>query len=87
MLQKSLEAKSYLFFYSSLPQRLAILVVSFDDKGGIHKVFQLQLVPIFLDCCGCEHLKRINLNYSLFKSESEKYGTATDMFTELCLLF
>lgn len=62
---KSLGGKSQFF----LSQTLAVLAVSIKDKE-IHNPFQLWLVSIFLDCCGCEYTKKIYLNF--FPSPNHK---------------
>ena len=52
-----------------LSKTLAVLAVSITGKG-IHNAFQLWLVSIFLDCCGCEYTKKVYLNF--FPSPNQK---------------
>lgn len=79
MLQNLWEGSLSSFFTHVLSQTLAVLAVSIKDKE-IHNAFQLWLVSIFLDCCGCEYTKKnIFELFSLSKSEIKKYGKATYM--------
>ena len=57
MLQNLWEGNHSSFFTHVQSQMLIVLAVSIKDKG-IHNAFQLWLVSIFLDCCGCEYSKK-----------------------------
>lgn len=71
MLQNLWEGNHSSFFTHVQSQTLTVLAISIKDKG-IHNAFQLWLVSIFLDCCGCDYSKKYIWTFSLSKSESKK---------------